>query len=260
MHPATPINEEYCHTSRASRSTSPSAPSDLALGGEPESGKRGEKRGRQDTHTEISSETHLSVNTDDTCDTGDEDPRPAKRQKPRSAPAVTVPLHVRRSHPLGSPSPANRAVDDAQPQHASRTSRSPSAATEAVPVAEYREWSFQGFFKRTKIGDGVTYNLEFQLPHAPEHFYLPISADAFGNSSNRETATVAANPYNTVAHSKVRPGTLQAKRKRVPWIPEENKTILKMKEGGCPWEEIHAALPRRTPGAIRVQYSTKLKK
>ncbi|KAF4636253.1 hypothetical protein G7Y89_g1831 [Cudoniella acicularis] len=92
-HPATPINEEYRHTSRASRSSSPSAPSDLALGGEPESGKRGEKRGRQDTHTEISSETHLSVNTDDTCDTGDENPRPAKRRKPRSAPAVTLTTH-----------------------------------------------------------------------------------------------------------------------------------------------------------------------
>ncbi|KAF4636261.1 hypothetical protein G7Y89_g1829 [Cudoniella acicularis] len=83
---------------------------------------------------------------------------------------------------------------------------------------------------------------------------------AFGNGSDQETATAAANPHNTVAHSKVRSGTLQAKRKRVPWTLEENETILKMKEEGCPWEEIHAALPRRTPGAIQVQYSTKLKK
>jgi hypothetical protein len=149
-------------------------------------------------------------------------------------------------------------VDDEQ-HYASRTSRSPSAATGAVPVAEYQEWPFHGFLKRTKIGDDVTYNLEFQLPRSPEHFYLPISADALGNGSDQKAATAAANPHNTVARSKVRPETLQAKRKRVPWTPEENETILKMKEEGCPWEEIHAALPHRTLGAMQVQYSTKLK-
>ena len=71
------------------------AQSNPALGGEPESGKRGEKRGHQDTHKEISSESHHSVNTDDTCDTGDEGPRPAKWRKSRSAPAVTAPLHLK---------------------------------------------------------------------------------------------------------------------------------------------------------------------
>src|SRR5215469_8504012 len=40
---------------------------------------------------------------------------------------------------------------------------------QAVPVAEYLEWPFQGF-KRTKIRD-VTYNLE-------EHFHLPINPAA----------------------------------------------------------------------------------
>jgi hypothetical protein len=33
-----------------------------------------------------------------------------------------------------------------------------------------------------------------------------------------------------------------------------------MKKEGCSWEEIHHALPDRTPEAIQVQYSTKLKK
>ena len=47
-------------------------------------------------NTEISSDTHHSINTDDTCDTGDEDQRPAKRRKPRSAPAVTAPLNSNR--------------------------------------------------------------------------------------------------------------------------------------------------------------------
>jgi len=86
---------------------------------------------------------------------------------------------------------------------------------QAVPVAEYQQWPFQGFLKRTKIGDDVTYNLEFQLSRIPEHSYLPISADALGNGSDQETAAVAANPNSTVPYSKVRPGTLQAKRKRV---------------------------------------------
>lgn len=45
-------------------------------------------------YTEIRSETHHFVNTDDnnnnnTCDTGDEDTRPTKRRKPRAAPAST---------------------------------------------------------------------------------------------------------------------------------------------------------------------------
>ncbi len=66
-------------------------------------------------YTEISSETYYSVNTDDnhnTCDTGDEDPRPAKRRKRRS------PLHLRRSDPLASPSTTSLdlEVDDSHPQ------------------------------------------------------------------------------------------------------------------------------------------------
>ena len=118
-------------------------------------------------HTEISSDTYYFVNTDNNhnaCDTSDEDPRPAKRRKPRLARAVTPPLYLRRSPP---PPPTTRAeIDEAQSQDddecsstfveaqsqddhgcsatfideqhcASRTSRSPSTALEAVLVAEY---------------------------------------------------------------------------------------------------------------------------
>jgi len=177
-HSASPINDEHRPISPASRSPSPSALSNLAPGGEPGSRKRREKRGRQDTYTEISSETHHSVNTDDTCDTGDEDPQPVKRRNPRSAAAVTTHFHLRWSRPLVSPSTASLEIDDAQPQadhrrpstlvddeqhYSSRTSQSP-AATGAVPVAEYQEWPFHGFLERTRIGDGITYNLEFKLP------------------------------------------------------------------------------------------------
>jgi len=78
-------------------------------------------------HTEISSDTYYSVNTDDNhnaCDTSDEDPQPAKRRKPRATPAVT-PAICHRHTPelrLGVPSPlvalsaTTPEIDDAQPQ------------------------------------------------------------------------------------------------------------------------------------------------
>jgi len=107
-------------------------------------------------------------------------------RKPRAAPAValttcrrhTSELRLGQPRPLMVPSTAGPEIDDAQPQadvgcsstfinneqyRVSRTSRSPSAAAEALPVAKYQEWLFQGFLKRTRIGDDVTYNLEFKL-------------------------------------------------------------------------------------------------
>ncbi|KAI1501354.1 hypothetical protein F5X99DRAFT_204008 [Biscogniauxia marginata] len=195
-HPATPINDENCHPSRTPRSpATTSTPPGPARSGNPDTGKRGGKRGHQDLHTETSSETHHSVNTDDShnaCDTGDEDPQPAKRRKRRAAPAAT-PTTCRRHTPelhLGQPGPlvalsTAPEIDDAQPQaddrcpatfidnshhHASRTSRSPSTASEEVPIAEYQEWPFQGFLKRIKIGDDVTYNLECKLPRSRNTF------------------------------------------------------------------------------------------
>jgi hypothetical protein len=273
-HLASPISDEHHYTLPASRNRSPSAPSSPARGGEPESWKQREKKGRQDTHTEISSETHYSVNTDDTCDTDDEDPRPAKRRKPRSAPAVTVPLHFR-SHPLVLPSTTNLEVGDAQPQadhgcspafihnehcHASRTSRSPSATAESVLAAEYQEWSLQSFLKRTKIGDETTYNLEFQLPHIPEHLHYTIPSEALSVGSNKQTSTEAGPLSNAVAQSKVRVAAVQRQATHLLWTPEEDATVIDMKKAGRSWEDIHAALLHRSKGTIQVRYSTKLKK
>jgi hypothetical protein len=105
-----PISDEYHGASRAPRS---SALADPALEGKPAT----LKRGHQDMHTELSSDTHHSVKTDhnhNACETSDEDPRPAKRRKPRSARAVTPPLHLRRSSP---PPPTTGAeIDEAQSQ------------------------------------------------------------------------------------------------------------------------------------------------
>jgi len=87
--------------------------------------------------------------------------------------------------PFESPPTTRPGIDKAQSQddqgssltfvdnshhHASPTSRSPSAAPETAPIAEYQEWPFQGSLKRTRIGDDVTYNLEFKLPSISENF------------------------------------------------------------------------------------------
>ena len=130
---------------------------------------------------------------------------------------------------------------------------------QSAPVAEYQEWPFQGFLKRTRIGNETTYNLEFQLSNVPEHLHLPILSEALGMRS-RETPVKATTPHNTGTHSKVYLAKVRPQIKRVRWTPEEDATILKMREDGCSWAEIHAALPLRTKETIQVRYSTKLKK
>jgi len=235
--------------------------------GEPEQGKRGEKRRRQDRTEEVSSDIHQSEGSD--CshnitdedgedDEDDEEPRPAKRRKLPSAPthkALTPPLdhnskaRLRQPHNITPPLATQLEVDDTLSQadpvddehHISRTSRSPSAPTESVPIAEYQEWPFHGFLKRTKIGNETTYNLEFKLPC-------------------REAPAKAAIPNEAAAHSKIYPAALRPQIKRAPWTPEEDVTLLKMRNEGCSWEDIHAALPHRSKGTIQVRYSKKLKR
>ncbi len=267
-HSATPISDDHRHASRASRGSS--SPADPALGGEPAT----RKRGHQDTYTEINSETHHSVNTDDNhnaCDTSDEDPRPAKRRKRRVALAATPTtchrhtpeLHLGQPGPLVALSTATPEIDDEQPQaddgcpatfvdnsrhHASRTSRSPSTAAEVIPVAEYQEWPFQGFLERTMIGDDVTYNLEFKLPSISEHFHLPINPAAMDIN------------HDAAAHSKIHQAPLKPKKSKIPWTEEEDIKLLQMWDEGRSWEYIFAALPGRSEGTIRVRCSTKFKK
>ncbi len=72
--------------------------------------------------------------------------------------------------------------------HTPPASRSPSAVTESVPAAGYREWPLQGFLKRTMIENETTCNLHFNLTHILEHLELSISSKAFGMSSSREKA------------------------------------------------------------------------
>jgi hypothetical protein len=120
-------------------------------------------------------------------------------------------------------------------------------ALEAVPVAEYQEWPFQGFLKRTKIGDDVTYNLEFKLPSISEHFHLPIDPKALDIN------------HDAAAHSKIHQAPLKPKKSKVSWVKDDIK-LAQMWNEGRSWEYIFAELPHRSEGSIRVRCSTKFKK
>jgi hypothetical protein len=211
-----------------------------------EPGERGEKRRRRPDETEIGSDIQHPEASDCSHDIGDEDdedPRPAKRRRlPSTDNALTLPDE-----------PAPVANDD---DHHSRTSRSPSVTAESAPFAEYQEWPFRGYLKRTKIGDKTIYSLEFQLPHVQEHEHL--HSEALGMRSDKETAAEAATPHDASAPSKMHPAAVRPRIKRLRWTDEEDATVLKMRdEDGCSWEEIAKApllLPHRTPEAIQQHY------
>jgi hypothetical protein len=99
--------------------------------------------------------------------------------------------------------------------HASRTSRSPSAALEAVLAAEYQEWPFQGFLKRIRIGDTVTYNLKFKLLLISEQLHLPVYPKALDICSSKKALAKVLTYHKAVAHSKIHHALLQPKKKRV---------------------------------------------
>jgi len=86
---------------------------------------------------------------------------------------------------------------------------------ESAPFAEYQEWPFQGFLKRTKIGDNVTYNLEFKLPSISERLHLLINLTALDICSSKEALAKVPIHHSAAAHSKVHQALLQPKKGRV---------------------------------------------
>jgi hypothetical protein len=167
-------------------------------------GEKPEERGAKRLHpdeTEISSDIHYPEARDCSHNTGDEDnedPRPAKRRRlPSTGNALALP---------GEPAPV--ANDD---HHPLRISRSPSVTVESVLFAEFQEWPFQGFLKRTKIGNTTIYNLEFQLPHIQKHLY----SEALNMRSDKETSAEAATPHNASVYSKIYPAAVRPRIKRI---------------------------------------------
>ena len=66
----------------------------------------------------------------------------------------------------------------------------------------------------------------------------------------------AATPHNAVTYSKVRPAAVRRQITRLPWTPEEDAKVLKMREEGYPWEDIHASLSHQSKRTIQEWYVT----
>jgi len=50
--------------------------------------------------------------------------------------------------------------------------------------------------------------------------------------SNKEMSVEAITPYDASVYPKMRPAAVRPRIKRVPWIPEEDVTVLKMRDEG----------------------------
>ncbi|KUJ10992.1 uncharacterized protein LY89DRAFT_595445, partial [Mollisia scopiformis] len=85
---------------------------------------------------------------------------------------------------------------------------------------------FQGFLKRTKIGDDITYDLELKLPPTSEHLHLPINPAALDIYSSKEAPAKVSINHDAAAHSKIHQAPLQPKKRRVNWTTEEDATLL----------------------------------
>ncbi|KAH8790802.1 hypothetical protein F5882DRAFT_377148 [Hyaloscypha sp. PMI_1271] len=55
---------------------------------------------------------------------------------------------------------------------------------ESTPVAEYQEWPFQGFLKRTIVGNQTIYNLEFALPRTSDYSHLCLHSELLGSGES----------------------------------------------------------------------------
>jgi hypothetical protein len=140
--------------------------------------------------------------------------------------------------------------EDDKHYHNPQVSQSSFSVSESTSLAEYHEWPFHGFLKRTMIGDEITYNLKFNLPRVLECLKRPIVGGVYDVNPNQEASAQAASPYSIPAHSKVDPSTQLSQKKRVPWTPEEDATVVKMKQHGCSWKQLYSVLPHRAIGMM----------
>lgn len=188
-------------------------------------------------HTKISSGTHRSMKTNDnhnTCDTDDEDPRPAKRRK--------LP-----------PTPTNNALTPDDPtlvdndhHHTPRTSQNPFVRVESALITEYREWPFEGFLKRITIGNQITYNLEFALPHILGQMNLSLSSEVLSGGS-RESPIKAAASHRAVTSRKPSKELTKEQESLLVKMVHEDKTCI----------EIERHFPGHTLQSLKESFFTK---
>jgi hypothetical protein len=90
--------------------------------------------------------------------------------------------------------------------------------------------------KRTKIGDDTTYKVEFKLPCIPECLNLSISPKALSTDSTAEAAAKPLMSHESIPLSKVCTAASQIRIKRIPWTPEEDTMLRRMRRDDCLWE------------------------
>jgi hypothetical protein len=117
---------------------------------------------------------------------------------------------------------------------------------ESTPVAEYQEWPFQGFLKRTTIGNQTTYNLEFALPRTSEHFHLSLHSEVLGSVSGESPAKAAVSHR---AISTRKPGKELTK--------EQESLLVKMVREDETWTEIGRHFPGHTLQSLKENFFTK---
>ena len=226
--------------------------------------QRGEKRRHQD-EAEESSGIHHSESSGDgrnTSSENDEDPRPAKRRKLRSAPAHES--LTPRPQNLTPPSATQLEVTsrcDNQPESRKSSSPSPTGDEELTSNAgaAYQEWPMRGFFKLITIGNEVRYGMEFSLEDVQQ---LCAAAFPLHTSSAGSNASFSARPSRRAqTFSACAPAeNALSRNKRPRFTEEEDAKLVDLKDRrGWSWEDIQRSFPGRSTASLQVRYSTKLK-
>jgi hypothetical protein len=198
------------------RSPSTSGMSNLEPACRPTMGKPGDKRECQNAQTDISTEVQHSVDNGDSCDTADEGPQGTKRRKLQSAPVVAAPSRPQQPEARTSLSTTDfeaslvmaqashrHLLADIHNEEDNALQTSQSSPMEPVLLAEYNEWPFQGFLKRTTIGHKKTYNLEFTLPPISETVGQLADFEASNICCSRETISNSSNSHEAATHPQI---------------------------------------------------------
>jgi len=186
-------------------------------------------------------------------DDEDEDARPpSRRKRPRMSSDTTETLPRKKIR-----------TPFAVAQADTCTSQSPSSDGESILGADYQEWPFQGFLKRTRIGRETTYNLEFRLPDLPDSFRPSIDLESLNCRPSRETVPRLMRPRLCASHAKRSRPPVRKQSKRLQYTEEEDNMLIDLKKKGLPWKKIHRAFNRafreRSIESLQVRYCTKLK-
>lgn len=166
--------------------------------------------------------------------------RPQRSSKPyRRSSRLTAPPNM--ANPSGLHTPV----------HSPRSMSSQDSVTTAnakAPAAKYEEWPVQGAtLKRLTMDGRVTFQLEFSWELCAGG-HSPGSQNSSRSKPHIEEK-ISRTQRSSAAHAFAR---------------EEDDLIVKLKDAGLPWPEIHKQFSnefpqRRSQGSLQVRYSTKLK-